>query len=1536
MATEGSSAKHPDDGDAGDPVDRQKAELIWNYVDRLNAGETLDLENIALEHPEIAPELIRQLEAFRDLTAGPAQSTDAQPLGALGDYQLLRQLGRGGMGVVYEAWQVSMNRRVALKVLPAGISADTKAVTRFVREAHVAGKLQHPNVVPIFGMGIEATTPYFAMEMVDGETLAQVLARMKTAVQGEKTAFGFPRDDVAYFSIVARCFADAADGLQHAHSHRIIHRDVKPSNLILDSEGRLRILDFGLARLEGQESITVSGDCVGTPLYMSPEQARRQKIPVDHRTDIYSLGATLYEMLTLEPPFRGKDHADTLSQIIEREPLELRRVDSRVPRDLETIVLKCLRKDPVDRYGTAEALGQDLRRFVRGDAVEGRRQAALEKWLRRSWRQRLRLTALGATILLVLAIGVLTLNQRQSARERDHRRYRELVVRAVGSLELGGFAEPLVNRIAQRSAASIYSYLYLPEPGPHQDDSSMRRARGALQDLEEAIRLFPRRPDARYHLARGRWLLGRRDEALRLVDEALSLAPQFGPLRALKAAILAKEGKAEPARRELDEGRRLGGESWAEPWQRAQEEGIRGDWAAAADAFGDLFARERSGEESYTAAALELRLGRGRAYLQAGEFERARLDLAMAHERWPEALAPVYLIGRTFVLQGKRDLAAAWFREHHRLARREDPEVFRFILDLMNRDFETLTLWLEAMPPSAARDRVLACLLLEGGRTPQSLEVALQSIEKRPEDPVDLALLAVVKGCSQGGENEARALLTRIKEKVPINAAVCALASVACASFADHVERERWGRRLLELDPVSGLGLINVADSLQARGKPEEAVQVLEEARKRQPLSPGASNLLGFIHLFRRELDAAERELRRGLEVDPEEPFILSHLGLVQHGRRKIEEAESILRKALRLWPYYQRTPGFLAVLLEEQGRFAELPAVMLRALKDQNDHMGEFPRNVHGCLQDSLRWRLRFAPAPEFDDIAAALETSVAAGAYPPHFLQSLALVLLHAPKRKDLDRSLSLSREASSQRPGDPEALATLATVHAVRGERAEAIRTLEGAMGLTGEPLLQLADYRESYLPSLASCSSADWALESTRREVLIPEAAAWRYLMAASDEAPPGWMEAGFRDGAWSEGPSGFGYGGGDDATVLEPRPEQALFIRRPFTVAEPKRYRGLLLSLRIDGAYEVWLNGMEVASGVADACTGIRRKPHVHIEHRLEPRYLRDGENLLALRAQDAALWSRGLSLIPVLTAEVERDRAAELELRDRFAAAASDEEERRILAYVDARILDRDGKLEEAARIYRDLAGVERHHAEPHVRHVERLLAAGEAAQAEEHLRAMLGEGLNEPALWDLWARVAFRDLGWNAAELLDGLPPLESAHASDLRWLCERLEVDSAIRLNCGGGEHAAAGGITWGADRFFTSGGEARSNNDFVHVAGTDDQPLFKVCRSFPPLSEGLPGYRLPLPRGRYRVTLHFAEINFDYQAVGRRVFDVVVEGRTVLEGYDALARVGFGTAESLRFESVLVEDGRLEVEFVHRVRNPVVSGVEVERVE
>jgi serine/threonine protein kinase/Tfp pilus assembly protein PilF len=1549
---------------AGEPPSRatelRVSELVAAYVDRLNAGVEIDPEEVRSRHPDLADDVLQQLEIFISCTSPRSAGGD---LGTLGDYTLRRRLGQGGMGVVYEAWEGSMARAVALKVLPRAVGADARAVMRFVREAQAAGKLSHPSVVAVYGIGVKEQTPFYAMELVEGETLAAMLARLRETEAAE-TPLG-RRDDIRYFASVAEAFAEVAEGLQHAHTKGVIHRDIKPSNLIFDrtsppaagaeaegAEGellrpRLRILDFGLARLEGEESLTVSGDLVGTPAYMSPEQARSRKVPIDHRTDVYSLGATLYETLTLRQPFRGRDYQDTLSQIIAREPEEPQRLNRKLPAELATIVLKALRKEPSDRYGTAEALAQDLRRFVRGDPVEARPQAAWEKLLRRAWRQRLRLGAALATLLFALAAGLLALAYHHRAGEEKAARYRDLVLRAAGSLELGGFGERLVHSEHESRWLHLHVLRALDPKEGLGEDLTGERARGAIADLEEAVRLLPRLPDARYHLARGLWLLGRPDDALRAASEGLRHAPDFAPLRALRAALHSQALDAEAARGGLDAPRRRPGAAWTRHWFEAQEAAARGDWPAAALAYGELLALEPEGEESFTGAWLELGLGRGLAYLRAGRLEEAKRDFLMAHARWPHTLSLPYLIGHAYVREGKPRLAAEWFAEHQRRASQSDAETLRFLLDLKGSHFETAALWAEAMRPGYARDWLLTYFLVNARRRSDAHQLALRNHRERPEDAAWLAHLALTKCHLQGEAKGAETCIERALEMDPDSPAVLVLAVHVYSVLGKLGLVEKWARHWVALDPDSSEAMSSLADVLQARGRVQEAVAMLEDCIPEHPRHPVFLLILGFIHLNQRRDAEAEETMERVLNLEPESYSALCYLGALRHFQGRLEEAEGLYRKAMSLWGTQPKAEAELAVLLEEQDRIDEALPLMLAALEHHDFLNASWMRRVHTMLERRLPGRPRLEAPPELDAIARSLEALVESGARPHHVLRSLALLLVHAPGRRDPDRALALALEAL-QSPGgrrSRDSSATLAAVYFERGELREAVRALEGAARLPAHHLRRLEELREALLPVLASCASADWALERTRREVLVAPGAEWRYLAGAEEggggppaEGDGGWTALDFDDGGWLEGPSGFGYRGSGAATAIERRAGQAVLLRRAFTVPEPERYRGLVLSLHVDGGYSAYLNGREAASGTAEGGRGLPRAPPVTVEIRLDPQRLERGGNLLALRVEDRALWSRGLSVTPLLAGKLERRPEVERKLLEKAAAAAPGEEDRPALAYLEARVLEGEGRLDEAAEIDRQLAAAERFAPEPHLRHAGRLRRRGEAARAEAHLRGALESELESPALWELWAAVAFEDLGWTAAEALARLPAAaaaDSADARDLRWLLERLAEDGAARIDCGAWEDRTSNGVAWGADRFFNSGEQLQTHGDHPPIEGAEDEAIYRRARVFPPRGGEPPAYRLPLPAGRYEAALHFAEIDGAIRSPGLRLFDIVIEGETVLPACDLVARAGFARADRLSFE-VAVEDGFLEIGFVPRERNALVSAVEVRRLE
>ena len=322
---------------------------------------------------------------------GPAAGSDLA--GLPGDFSIIRVIGRGGMGVVYEAVQRSLNRRVALKVLPSTSADDPRKVKRFLVEAQAAACLQHPHIVPVHLVGSVDGLHYFAMPFIEGRTLAGLIAAARCA-DGVGRAFASPR-------MAAELGRQAALALHYAHEQGVIHRDIKPSNLLIDDSGWLWVSDFGLARIAGQADLTVSGAVLGTLRYMSPEQAFGARL-VDHRTDVYSLGVTLYELITRRPAFVGDDRLEMLRRIAEEEPPALRVLDPAIPRDLETIVGKAMAKDPGERYATALELADDLGRFFQNRPILARPPSAIDrasKWVRRH-----KPAAAGAAIILILVV----------------------------------------------------------------------------------------------------------------------------------------------------------------------------------------------------------------------------------------------------------------------------------------------------------------------------------------------------------------------------------------------------------------------------------------------------------------------------------------------------------------------------------------------------------------------------------------------------------------------------------------------------------------------------------------------------------------------------------------------------------------------------------------------------------------------------------------------------------------------------------------------------------------------------------------------------------------------------------------------------------------------------------------------------------------------------------------------------------------------------------------------------------------------------
>ncbi len=438
------------------------ARLADDYIRRLGQGEDPSVEEYVAQYPEASGIIRRTLGALKTMRTvdlskvglGDEQGPDA-PARTVGDFQLIRIIGQGGMGVVYEANQLSLHRRIALKVLPYAGMLDERAINRFRNEVMAAAQLDHPNIVPVYGVGCDRGVHHYAMRLIEGVSLADTIhqlrelrdqqqgfpdsigsigsvlraskadsgAELSALPFGSTVAAQYERDTVigdentlssgtlswenvrqpiSHFRSIASLAATIAEALDNAHHNGVIHRDVKPSNLMIDGSGKAWITDFGLAQVETGTALTMTGDLLGTARYMSPEQLMAKRLILDHRTDIYSLGITLFEMLTLQTPFDSENRQELFRQIMLEPPKHPRKINPGIPKDLETVVLKCIEKNADDRYQTAQELADDLNRYTRQEPITARKSSLAAK--ARKWAQRNTAFVSGAISVLTFSI----------------------------------------------------------------------------------------------------------------------------------------------------------------------------------------------------------------------------------------------------------------------------------------------------------------------------------------------------------------------------------------------------------------------------------------------------------------------------------------------------------------------------------------------------------------------------------------------------------------------------------------------------------------------------------------------------------------------------------------------------------------------------------------------------------------------------------------------------------------------------------------------------------------------------------------------------------------------------------------------------------------------------------------------------------------------------------------------------------------------------------------------------------------------------
>jgi tetratricopeptide (TPR) repeat protein len=950
-------------------------DLVEEMAARLQAGDSAAVEAWIAAQGEHAERLRRLLPTVRVMaelgSAADGQEAtgpeDTPVSGLLGDFRILREVGRGGMGIVYEAEQISLGRRVALKVLPYAATMDPRHLQRFKNEARAAASLHHEHIVPVHGVGCERGVHFYAMQFIDGTTLAEVIRVRRDAGEGPAgppdarlnsdatTALavapptpGSRPLGKAHFRRTAELIAQAADALEYAHSVGVVHRDVKPGNLMVDAAGKLWVTDFGLAKLDAAAGLTVSGDLVGTLRYMSPEQALAKHDLVDHRTDIYSLGATLYELLTPQPAVDGADKEEVLRRIAFEEPVAPRKRVRKIPVELETVVLKALAKDPADRYATAQALADDLERFLKDEPVRARRPSLWQRG--RKWARRHRAGVAAVAALLLLGATFTGTAWVAAARRQA---------------EVEGAVERALDEAAVLAGQQDW----------HEAVSAARRAEGLLAGSSVRAALRQRVSDTRADLEMVQRLEtisldmaavkdGHYDTAARAEAYRQAFAAYGVDRQAQSPAEAAAGIRASPIREHLlaalydwtfrvQAGPSTSEKRWcadvlraadADPWRTQLREALGSKDGRALERLAtQLLERLAAGSEADSPPPITLilvgdALGKRGAVKQAVSVLRAGQQLHPAvfwlnHElaRWLDRDKPP-----------QREEAIRFYTAASVL-RPRSPGVWNNLgTELRNQGKReeaaaALRRAIELKPEYAEAHCNLGLVLRDQGRREEAAAAFRKALELKPDSAEAHHGLGLVLG-EQGKREEAVALFRKALALKPNSAEAHNDFGVVLVAQGKREEAAAAYHKALALKPDFAEAHANLGGVLHAQGRPQEAAASFRRALELKPDYAKAHFGLGLVLAAQGQRAGAVASYRRALEIQPDFVEALGNLGDALLTLGQPEEAAALLRRTIALKPDCAEAHFGLGVVLAAQGKREEAAASYRRALEIQPD----------------------------------------------------------------------------------------------------------------------------------------------------------------------------------------------------------------------------------------------------------------------------------------------------------------------------------------------------------------------------------------------------------------------------------------------------------------------------------------------------------------------------------------------------------------------------------------------------------------------
>jgi serine/threonine protein kinase/tetratricopeptide (TPR) repeat protein len=924
-------SRHREDGN-GSLEDPRVVAALEEYLAALEAGRRPDRRVFLARHAEIAgalAECLDGLEVMHRPGTGATTTVEELVAGVVGDFRIVREVGRGGMGVVYEAEQISLGRRVALKVLPFASTMDPRHLQRFHNEARAAACLHHPHIVPVHGVGHERGVHYYAMQFIDGITLAHLIAQHRQPDEPHevRTSLYVPADpavptaavanastqvtlrDRGYYRRVAEWGIATAEALEHAHSLGIVHRDVKPGNLMLDVQGRLWVTDFGLAQT-ADSGLTMSGDLVGTLRYMSPEQALARHGLVDHRTDVYSLGATLYELLTLHPATPGSDRQELLRQIAFEEPVAPRKLERSIPVELETIVLKALEKNPAHRYATAQDLADDLRRWLEDRPIQARRPSLRQVAARWARRHRAAVTAATICLLVSLASAVGSVGWvlgDQAARQREAEgRVVEALEAATPGLKQGNPYDPVLVEAVQQVRARL-------DAGPV-GPALRARIEQLLRDLDMLVRLENARLQSAAGSKEKEWDYAGAEQ---VYAEAFQ---EYG----LDVLSLGPQAAAE----------------------RVRTSAIRTHLVAALDDWGFVRNHLRRGSETLLNAVVDRAdedPWRRRLRWAVRRWDQADLErLAEAKGATNQPPAHVVLLARALQTVGSWAAAERLMRR----AREEQPADFWFNFHLAS------ILYQKQSPDLAQAVRFLQAALALRPQSPVihvNLGVALQARGELNEAIFEYRQAIRLK---KTYANAYYNLGVALKEKGQLDKAIAAYREAIRLKKDDAWAHNNLGaalaardeldeaieayRRAILLDKNYAEAHYNLGNALKDRNQLNEAIAEYREAIRLKNDHFQAYNNLGIALTRNNQPDEAIAAYRQAICLEPDHLDAYNNLGNALSRRNQLDDAIAVLREAIRVKPDVAAIHSNLGVALRRNNQLNEAIAAYREAIRLQ------------------------------------------------------------------------------------------------------------------------------------------------------------------------------------------------------------------------------------------------------------------------------------------------------------------------------------------------------------------------------------------------------------------------------------------------------------------------------------------------------------------------------------------------------------------------------------------------------------------------